>query len=44
MDLRYYLSHYASLLFRVVEYGNPSELIGGSKIGSGGSGTRQIKS
>lgn len=40
MGLRYYLSHYDSLLFRGVEDGNPSKLIGGSKIGSGGGGTR----
>lgn len=40
MSLRYYLSHYASLLFRVVEDGNPSELIVGSKIGIGGGGTK----
>lgn len=40
MGLRYYMSHYASLLFHVVEDGNPSELIGGSKIGGGGGGTR----
>lgn len=36
----YYMSHYASLLFPVVEDGNPSELIGDSKIGGGGGGTR----
>lgn len=40
MGLRYYMSYYASLLFHVVEDGNPSELIWGSKIGGGGGGTR----
>lgn len=34
--------HYASLLFCVVQDGNPSELIWGSKIGGGGGGGYKI--